>query len=73
MTRSTAARHNRVTTDRNGIIENVHYVHVAVTDSEGCIIFSVGDPTRFTLARSTAKPAQAVAIIETGVCGTVFD
>ncbi|EMT73914.1 L-asparaginase II [Fusarium oxysporum II5] len=73
MTQSTTARHNRVTTDRNGIIENVHYVHVAVTDSEGCIIFSVGDPTRFTLARSTAKPAQAVAIIETGVCDTVFD
>ncbi|KAM0205017.1 hypothetical protein ACHAQI_009565 [Fusarium lateritium] len=73
MSRNNATQNNWVTTDRNGIIENVHHVHVAVSDSDGNIIFSVGDPTRVTLARSTAKPAQAVAIIETGVCDTVFD
>lgn len=73
MSPNNATLNNRVTTDRNGITENIHYVHVAVTDCDGNIIFSVGDPTRVTLARSTAKPAQAVAIIETGVCDTVFD
>ena len=73
MLQKNATLDNRITTDRNGIIKNIHYVHVAVTDSEGNIIFSVGDPNRVTLARSTAKPAQAVAIIETGVCDTLFD
>jgi L-asparaginase II len=62
MSPNNATLNNRVTSDRNGI-----------TDSDGDIIFSVGDPTRVTLARSTAKPAQAVAVIETGVCDTVFD
>lgn len=55
-----------VVTDRNGIVENKHRVHAAVTDSHGKLIFAIGDPSRVTLARSAAKPAQAVAILETG-------
>ncbi|KAL4784039.1 L-asparaginase II [Aspergillus varians] len=55
-----------VVTDRCGIVENRHQVHAAVTDASGELLFAVGDPQRMTLARSAAKPAQALAILETG-------
>lgn len=55
-----------VLTDRGGIVENRHAVHAAVVDDSGRLLYSVGNPTRITLARSTAKPAQALAILETG-------
>lgn len=55
-----------VVTDRCGIVENRHQVHAAVTDATGKLLFAVGDPSRMTLARSAAKPAQALAILETG-------
>ncbi|KAF4449936.1 putative L-asparaginase II [Fusarium austroafricanum] len=66
MTRTTLLDRDCVVTDRGGIIENTHAIHVAVTDTEGNILFSVGNPSRVTLSRSAAKSAQAVAIIETG-------
>jgi L-asparaginase II len=52
--------------DRAGIIENRHSVHAAVVDGNGRLLYAVGNPFRMTLARSTAKPAQALAILETG-------
>ncbi|KAJ5736006.1 uncharacterized protein N7483_001131 [Penicillium malachiteum] len=52
--------------DRGGVIENRHAVHAAIVDSTGRLLYSLGDPSRITLARSAAKPAQAVAILETG-------
>lgn len=55
-----------VVTDRGGIVENRHRVHAAVTDSNGKLLYAVGNPMRMTLARSAAKPAQALAILETG-------
>lgn len=55
-----------VVTDRCGIIESRHQVHAAVTDATGKLLFAVGDPSRMTLARSAAKPVQALAILETG-------
>ncbi|OAR00214.1 hypothetical protein LLEC1_03168 [Akanthomyces lecanii] len=57
---------NYVVIDRNGVIENRHELHAAVVDSTGKVLFVVGDPNRVTLIRSAAKPAQAVAIVETG-------
>ncbi|KAF5583353.1 asparaginase [Fusarium subglutinans] len=66
MTQTKYVENNCVITDRNGIVENIHRVHVAVTDSHGNILYAVGNPARVTLARSAAKPAQALAIIETG-------
>ncbi|KAK2763770.1 hypothetical protein FQN54_009387 [Arachnomyces sp. PD_36] len=55
-----------VVTDRDGIVENRHKVHAAITDASGLLSFAVGDPMRMTLARSVAKPVQALAILETG-------
>ncbi|KAM6534656.1 hypothetical protein FALCPG4_004282 [Fusarium falciforme] len=57
---------NRVVTDRGGIVENIHRIHVAVTDSHGNILYAIGNSSRITLARSAAKPAQALAVLETG-------
>jgi len=54
-----------VVTDRGGIVENSHRVHVAVVDAKGSLLYALGNPTRMTLARSAAKPAQALAILET--------
>ncbi|KAF5534280.1 asparaginase [Fusarium napiforme] len=66
MTQTKYVENNCVVTDRGGIVENIHRVHVGVTDSHGKILYSVGNPTRVTLARSAIKPAQALAVIETG-------
>lgn len=55
-----------VATYRGGIVENRHAVHAAIVDATGKLLYTVGDSSRMTLARSAAKPAQALAIIETG-------
>lgn len=44
---------------------NTHSVHAAITDAAGNLLYAVGDPYRMTLARSAAKPVQALAILET--------
>jgi L-asparaginase II len=51
---------------RGDLVENTHAAHVAVVDAEGRLIYAFGDPSRITLARSAAKPAQALAVLETG-------
>jgi L-asparaginase II len=51
---------------RGDLVENMHAAHVAVVDAEGRLIYAFGDPSRMTLARSAAKPAQALAVLETG-------
>jgi L-asparaginase II len=55
-----------IVSDRGGIIENTHRIHAAVVDSTGRLLYSIGNPNRITLLRSAAKPAQALAIAETG-------
>jgi L-asparaginase II len=57
---------NVVVSDRGGIVENTHIPHVAVVDSTGSLLFSLGNPTRMTLLRSAVKPYQALSILETG-------
>ncbi|KAH1315501.1 hypothetical protein KXV70_008273 [Aspergillus fumigatus] len=51
---------------RGEVVENRHKVHASVVDATGKQHFHVGDLSRITLARSAAKPAQALAILETG-------
>jgi hypothetical protein len=55
-----------IVSDRGGIVENTHRIHAAIVDSSGKLLFSIGNPSRVTLLRSAAKPAQALAIVETG-------
>ncbi|WP_144151713.1 asparaginase [Paraburkholderia sp. BCC1885] len=54
------------TTYRGEAVENSHIAHVAVVDARGRLLYRFGDPARMTLARSAAKPAQALAVLETG-------
>ncbi|WP_109476538.1 asparaginase [Paraburkholderia sp. C35] len=51
---------------RGDVVENTHIAHVAVVDTDGTLLASCGEPSRLTLARSAAKPAQALAVVETG-------
>ncbi|MFJ2362418.1 asparaginase [Pseudomonas sp. NPDC087697] len=51
---------------RGDSIENTHIAHVAVVDAKGRLLSGFGDSLRMTLARSAAKPAQALAVMETG-------
>jgi L-asparaginase II len=51
---------------RGGIIENRHNVHAAIVDASGQLLYTVGNYQRMTLARSSTKPIQTLAILETG-------
>uniref|UniRef100_UPI00403E3EFB asparaginase n=1 Tax=Siminovitchia sp. FSL W7-1587 TaxID=2954699 RepID=UPI00403E3EFB len=51
---------------RSENLESSHFGHVAVVNSEGELLYSVGDPHRVTYARSSVKPLQAIPIVETG-------
>ncbi|MGH8781715.1 asparaginase [Paraburkholderia sp.] len=51
---------------RGDAVENTHAAHVAITDADGTLLYAFGDPSRVTLPRSAAKPAQALAVLETG-------
>ena len=52
---------------RGNTIESIHFGSVAVVDSSGKLIYAVGDPNFVTFLRSSAKPFQAIPIIEWGV------
>lgn len=57
-----------VISNRGGVVENRHIINASVVDASGKLLFVVGDPGRMTLARSAAKPLQALAVLETGAC-----
>lgn len=63
---SVGIHQDAIIADRGGIVENTHPVHAAVVDSTGKVLFTLGNPQRITLCRSAVKPAQALAIMETG-------
>ncbi|KAL1801504.1 hypothetical protein ACET3X_001846 [Alternaria dauci] len=58
--------HDVIISYRGSIIENRHNVHAAVVDPSGKLIYAVGNHQRMTLARSSTKPIQTLAILETG-------
>ncbi|KAM0273272.1 hypothetical protein ACHAQH_008341 [Verticillium albo-atrum] len=64
---------DHILTTRGPVPENRHRVHAAIVDSRNTLLLAVGDPTRLTLARSCAKPAQALAILETGALSPSTD
>lgn len=51
---------------RSGWVESVHRVHIAVCDADGRLVASAGDPWRFAFMRSSAKPLQALPLVESG-------
>lgn len=53
-------------TTRGDILESVHYGSIAIVDSHGKMIASIGDPHTVAFLRSSAKPFQALPFVERG-------
>jgi L-asparaginase II len=53
-------------TRRNGYVESVHYGAVAVVTADGRLFATVGDSQSSTFMRSSAKPFQAIPLLEVG-------
>jgi len=51
---------------RGGVVESVHHGVIAVANAAGDLVAGMGDPDTFAYFRSSAKPFQAVAVIESG-------
>jgi L-asparaginase II len=52
---------------RGKTIESIHYGSVVVVNSSGKLIYRIGDPNFVTFLRSSAKPFQAIPVVELGV------
>src|ERR1044072_244336 len=53
-------------TTRGGITESVHHGVVVAVDARGDIVAAGGDPEQMVFFRSSAKPFQAIPVIESG-------
>jgi len=51
---------------RGPLVESEHRCHLAVVNSQGGLLHSAGNESLITYARSTAKPIQAIPVIESG-------
>jgi len=51
---------------RGEIVESVHFGSIAVVDANGKLLYGLGDPYVVTYLRSSAKPFQAIAVVESG-------
>jgi L-asparaginase II len=51
---------------RGGIVECVHFGAMAVVDSEGHLLSSIGNPNMVTFPRSSMKPLQVLPFVEDG-------
>jgi L-asparaginase II len=49
---------------RGEIVESIHFGSIAVSDSQGRLVAWYGDPNTETFLRSSAKPFQAIPLIE---------
>ncbi len=57
---------------RGGLVESFHAGALAIADNQGRLIASYGDPDVVTFMRSSAKPFQALPMVETGAA-QVYD
>ena len=51
---------------RGGIVESMHAGSIAVADAHGRLVAGYGDPYLVAFLRSSAKPFQALPMVETG-------
>ncbi|MDH7569283.1 MAG: asparaginase, partial [Armatimonadota bacterium] len=51
---------------RDGLVESEHHIHAAVCDADGRVLRAWGDPGRVAFPRSSLKPLQAMALVESG-------
>jgi len=55
------------TYSRSGFIEGSHSGHAVIVDATGAVVRSWGEPTKVIFPRSCNKPAQATAMVESGL------
>jgi L-asparaginase II len=55
------------TYSRSGFVEGVHVGHAVVVDAAGQVVQAWGDPAHPLMARSSAKPMQAAAMVRCGL------
>jgi L-asparaginase II len=55
-----------VEVSRSRIVESRHTGAIAIADTDGCLLVSLGDVTRSVYPRSAVKPLQAIPLIESG-------
>ena len=51
---------------RGGIVECIHFGALAMVDSSGRLLASLGDPNLLTFPRSSMKPLQVLPFVEDG-------
>lgn len=51
---------------RGPVVESIHRGDIAVVNPEGELLYYLGDPNKVTYMRSSAKPIQALAVVESG-------
>ena len=51
---------------RSGIVESLHRGSLAVVNKDGELLYYAGDPYYVTYMRSSAKPLQAIPVVESG-------
>lgn len=51
---------------RGGVVESTHLGSIAVVDSQGHLLHSLGDPSTVAFLRSSAKPFQVLPFVERG-------
>ncbi len=51
---------------RGGIVESLHHGAIAAADAQGRLVASFGDSRTVTFLRSSAKPFQALPLVESG-------
>lgn len=51
---------------RGGTVESIHLASAAIVDPSGRLVRSLGDPGLVSFLRSSAKPIQAIAVVESG-------
>ena len=49
---------------RGEIVESIHFGSIAVSDNQGRLVAWYGDPNTETFLRSSAKPFQAIPLME---------
>jgi L-asparaginase II len=58
---------------RGQVVESVHRVSLAVSDARGKVQARLGDAGLVTFTRSSAKPFQALALVESGAADDLSD
>ncbi|MFK7695274.1 asparaginase [Paenibacillus sp. HJGM_3] len=66
MSKSTLNGDTLVRVTRGSLTESRHAGHLAVVDTHGRLVAALGNPELMTFARSSAKPLQAIPVVESG-------